>query len=213
MKKLIFSFFLFFLFLAAEDFSNTSNKKVVLTFDDGPSPYTKEILKILEEFQVKAVFFLIGEKVQRNPETIALIINAGHQIGNHTFSHPRVTKISISQFEKEIEKTNEAVRKAVGKEISVKFFRFPYGAKDPQKQKIIEEKGMKVVWWSIDVRDWKKPSLNASHNDLVGIVEKIIKRVKPGGIILLHERKNTVEALPQLLEKLQEEGWKFSPLN
>jgi peptidoglycan/xylan/chitin deacetylase (PgdA/CDA1 family) len=188
-------------------------KNIFLTFDDGPSePYTSQILDILKKFGAKATFFVCGKSVEKFPEIAKRIVEEGHTIGNHTYSHLRIHTLSHSRIltpflVKEIEKTTGVIQKVTG--VRTKFFRPPWGFVTPWLKKYLEENNYKVILWDIQTYDWKGPPIKV-------IEENIFKKIKPDSIILLHDgnegkfhcdRSQTVFALPFIIKKLKEQGY------
>lgn len=187
-------------------------KNIFLTFDDGPNePYTTQILDILKGFQVKASFFVCGKNVERYPQVTKRIVEEGHAIGNHTYSHSRILNF-FGFLAKEVERTNEIIQKITG--VRTNFFRPPWGFITPWFKKNLKANKYKIILWDISANDWKKTSAR-------NIEEKILKRVKPNSIILLHDgrethslcdRSQTILALPSLIKKIKERGYVFREL-
>ncbi|MDN3649294.1 polysaccharide deacetylase family protein [Reinekea marina] len=189
------------------------DKTVVLTFDDGPhNRNTAAILDTLKEFNVKAYFFAVGKnvgsvngdavKLSKSSAQLQRALSEGHILANHSFSHPVLTKLSDDKQKKELEDTNTLLKTVSG--IDVTSFRPPYGAKNDQLVQLSRETGMRSIMWNIDSKDWADP-----------MPESIVKRVmadlatKKKGILLFHDiHKQTVQALPELLKALDEEGYK-----
>lgn len=175
---------------------------IAMSFDDGPSPtLTPRLLDMLKQRGIKVTFFVIGQNVEHAPEVVARAAAEGHEIGNHTWSHPALTKLSDARDQEEINKTSEAIFKATGKKPVL--LRPPYGAMNPRVHRIIEQDGMKVVLWSVDPNDWKRPGS--------AVVERrILAGAKPGAIILSHDiHPGTIEAMPSTLDALLAKGYKF----
>lgn len=171
-------------------YSTNQEKTIYLTFDDGPDPETTpEILDILKKHSIQAVFFLIGHKAEQHPELIQRIVNEGHLVGNHSYSHTvAITFSSTKQVQREIEKANQVIEKACGEK--VRFFRPPYGIMNPQIGKAIRQSGLQTMGW--DFR---------SYDTNVNNAEDLMKRVqykKIGGIVLLHDR---LPFIPEFLEQ------------
>lgn len=189
----------------------TSEKVIALTFDDGPSEkYTEEVLKILDKQEVKATFFLVGKSIEENFDLAEKIVEEGHQIGNHTYSHRRMLLVDYKDVSDEIEKTDELIRKAGQKgEIYIrspycsKFLVFPYYLMKNERKNII---------WSVEPES--DDEINA---DPQKIIQHVIDNAKPGGIILLHvmnaPNENSREALPGIIQSLKDEGYKFVTLS
>ncbi len=156
------------------------NASVLLTFDDGPHPeYTPKILKILETESCKAIFFIIGSKAEKHPEIIQAIIDAGHIIGNHTMTHPPLFALSkVSKVNAEIEKANQTIHALTGQKPV--FFRPPIGYTNPIIAKSIKELKLTVIGWTLR-------SYDSVFRSSVKLTSRLVKRVKPGQIILLHD--------------------------
>lgn len=168
--------------------------KVALTFDDGPSKYSKKIMNVLIKHKLKGTFFYIGMNVKQHPEYVKYANNHGFTIGSHTMHHAELTKLSYSKQESELNQGNQLIQKITGKPIVL--FRPPYGAKNADTIKLAKKHHIKLVFWDVDTEDWK--SRNA---------KKIIKSVEQvntsGTIILLHENQATLTALPSIIEYLE----------
>ena len=181
-----------------------AGKRVALTFDDGPSSrYTLEYLRVLREHQVPATFFLIGSKIESNPVLASAIAGDGHEIGNHTYSHPNLKQQNETVIKEQISRTSDLITRWTSqKEVSL--FRPPGGNYGPGLIKVASEMNLRVVMWRIDPRDWEK---NKTASEIIAIVKK---NLEPGAIILLHEGKpQTLAALPILITDLRNDGWDF----
>lgn len=177
-------------------------KKVALTFDDGPADYTESILDILKKAQVKASFFIIGDQVTGREGLLKRMQEEGHVIGNHSMHHGRNFdwKSSRSMI-KEINAANEKIESVTGQ--AVKLFRPPFGVTNPNVRKAVQATGMKSIGWTIRSFD----TVTASKEKLL---QRIMRKLKPGAIILLHDRcAITKEILPDLIQGVQERGYTF----
>lgn len=175
--------------------------QVALTFDDGPNPtYTPQILDILDRYGVKATFFELGSSVARYPELSAEIIRRGHSIGNHTWSHPNLTKLPGRALNDQIESTTNAIVAATGTTPSC--LRPPGGNLNAAVNNTIAGHSMRPAMWSVDTYDWRKPGAPT-------IVFRALA-VQPDGVVLLHDgggdRSQTVTALPAIIEGLMARG-------
>ena len=188
---------------------SNNEKLIALTFDDGPDKdFTPQVLDILKQNDVKATFFVVGENVGWNPEILKREYEEGHEIGNHTFTHINVSKKGYEDIYKEINDTQQAVKKVIGKEPTL--FRPPYRALSKNMCSIVKQKDMNVVLWSnLDPRDWSNPGVNY-------IVDTITSKVDNGTIILLHDynnlrkkRSQTIQALEIKIPKLKAMGYNF----
>lgn len=183
---------------------HTDQKVLALTFDDGPhKEYTSEILDLLALHKAKATFFIIGENAKKNPELIERIDTDGHEIANHTYTHP--LKTTVPKLLKEIEQTSELLYQITGNR--PKLFRPVGGQYTDAMIDAIADSGYKVVMWSwhLDTEDWKEPGVEK--------IVRIVNSAKEGDVILFHDgggnREQTVEALRRILPKLQEQGYTF----
>ena len=181
------------------------SKKIALTFDDGPHPRnTPEILKILNKYGVKATFFVIGTNVKNYPETLSMVAEAGHELGNHTYSHGVLKCKSKEEIRKEIIDTEREISKK--NEYITTLIRPPCGFYDEKLISLANENDYKVVLWSIDTHDW-------SHASVESIVSTVTNRVKGGDIVLFHDyisgENNTPEALQIIIPRLLKQGYEF----
>lgn len=182
-------------------FSGPYNKaEVALTFDDGPDPvFTPLILDKLKNHGVKATFFLLGANIEKFPEIVKRIAAEGHVIGNHTYSHPKLTEVSNEDYHQQIQKSDELIQKLAG--YKPKFFRPPYGAINESQLQWANVQGMMVTQWSIDTLDWQ--GLAAAD-----ITETVLTNALPGSVILQHNApdvplQGSVAALDQMIPELQ----------
>lgn len=177
-------------------------KYVAITFDDGPSvQVTPRVLKILKQHDAKATFFMLGSQVEKYPSIAARVANSGHEIGNHTDHHMDLTKIGESRMVEEVQKSNQKILEATGQ--SPTLIRPPYGAINPNVEKVARNNGSSLILWSVDSLDWKSKNTEA-------INQLVQKEVVSGSIILLHDvHPTTADALPKLLTTLEEEGYHF----
>lgn len=182
---------------------NVVGPYVAMSFDDGPHPeLTPKLLDMLKERGIKATFYVVGRNVAQYPDVARRIVAEGHEIANHTWSHPSLTKLSAARVAKEIESTTEAITGATG--VKPTTLRPPYGATNAAlNRRINDEFGLKVAMWSVDPQDWK--IRKASH-----VSSHIIERAVAGDIILAHDiHPSTVAAMPQTLDALAAKGLKF----
>lgn len=183
----------------------TDKKEVWLSIDDGPDPRdTPQILELLAHHQATAAFFMIGEKVDQHRALCRQVLKAGHVIGNHTYSHPAAAWWALPRIfaRQEIARGSHAIHTATG--LAPHYFRSPVGMNSPAVHPSCAAQGLRVIGWSADGAD----GCPAAPNQ---IVAKIMKGVKPGAIILLHESgksKHRVLTLRRLLETLSEEGYR-----
>lgn len=171
---------------------------LALTFDDGPSLYTKEILNILKSYDACATFFVIGNKVEAYQDIIKESIQNGNEIGNHSYSHKDLSKLKSNDFLEEIEKTQEIIQRTTG--YTPKLLRPTYGERN---QRMDHMTNLKIVLWTVDPKDWSKKTSKQ-------IINHILSKVKNEDIILLHDtKKRTVEVVKVIVPKLIEEGYQF----
>ena len=179
----------------------TGNKGIALTFDDGPGPYTAHLLDILDQYGAKATFFLIGSKVSGQASVVRSIQARGHQLGNHSWSHPELPKLSVNQIAGEIDRTNEAIRQATG--VKPTILRPPYGAVNGVVLEQLRARGMSSILWSVDTRDW------ADRNSQI-VCSRAVAGARPGAIILMHDiHQTSVNAVPCILSSLKQQGYSF----
>lgn len=183
----------------------TSGKILHLTFDDGPNPrFTGQILEVLAKYGAKATFFVVGKNVVAHPEWIERELQAGHTVANHSYSHPRLTNISQQAFDAEIDQTAQAIGPR-----QANCLRPPYGAVDAQVRARAADKGLTVVLWDVDTKDWRQGPAEQ-------IAQAVVDGAETGNIILMHDgggnRDNTVKALDIALAKLSAQGWSFQPI-
>lgn len=173
--------------------------KIALTFDDGPSAaWTPVLLDGLKERGVKATFFLIGENADKNPEIVKRMAEEGHLIGNHTYHHVELTKVSENEARLELADTSAVIVRITGKE--PEYMRPPFGA---WQRKLEQEIEMLPVLWTIDPLDWTTENQDE-------IVNKVVTEAEENDIILLHDcYKSSVEAGLRIVDILQEEGFVF----
>ena len=174
---------------------------VALTFDDGPHPeYTGKILNILAEKNAPATFFIVGDRAELHPTLLRRMKQANCEIGNHTYSHVDLSKINNKEFLREIEKCNETIFNATGE--YPKIYRPPFGRISKSNESSISDKMTKILW-TVDSSDW-----TTSNSDKVA--DKVIKSVKNKSIVLMHDfYKQSVEALPKIIDTLREKGYEF----
>lgn len=172
---------------------------LALTFDDGPDArFTPPILDILDRYQIKATFFVQGVRVGNNQELLRRTYNAGHEIGNHSWGHPRFTEISLEQVENEVSSTQAAIMEAGVP--APHLFRPPYGDINPAVAAHIP---LTVIRWNIDPEDWHPKKR-------VHLLEHVAAHARPGGVIILHDtEETTVGVLEPLIQQLQASNYHF----
>ena len=186
---------------AAPTAANSGGKVIALTFDDGPGPYTAQLLDILDQHGAKATFFLIGSKVSAQADVLRRMHARGHQLGNHSWSHPELPKLPIDQIAGEIDRTNDAIKQATG--VKPTILRPPYGATNSVVLEQLRARGMSSILWSVDTRDW------ADRNSDI-VCSRAVAGAHPGAIILMHDiHQTSVEAVPCILSALKQQGYSF----
>lgn len=191
----------------------TTQKVVALTYDDGPNPPdTDRLLAVLEQFQVKATFFMLGKQVEQYPETAKTILSQGHELGNHSYSHAKMLWKSQKFIRSEIQETDRLLRE-VGVTGNI-HFRPPYGLKFIVLPYVLRQLGKVTISWDIDSEDYQKLEAQA-------IADKVLDLVKPGSIILLHDalddlggdRSKTIAATKISIERLLSNGYQFKTVS
>ncbi|MFC7840794.1 polysaccharide deacetylase family protein [Streptomyces sp. NPDC057382] len=178
-------------------------RTMVLTFDDGPDPrYTPHILDTLAEYDVRAMFFVCGEMAVDNKKLLARMSDEGHVVGNHTWSHPLLTRLTRRQIRSEMERTSDVVADVCGER--PEWFRAPYGAWNCAAFQLGAELGMEPLAWTVDTLDWTTPGTPS-------IVERVEKGAAPGVVVLSHDaggdRTQSVRALRRYLPELLDSGY------
>ncbi|OZA84913.1 MAG: hypothetical protein B7X76_05870, partial [Azorhizobium sp. 39-67-5] len=160
---------------------------IAITFDDGPNPETTpKLLKILEARNIKATFFMLGTNAAAYPDVVRAVAAGGNEVGNHSWNHPQLPKLTLAAADKQIEDTSAAIEASTGKKPL--YLRPPYGAMTPAlQQHLVQKYGMTVIFWSVDPLDWK-------IRDAQSIYDQVMKQVRPGAIILAHDIHATTVA-------------------
>lgn len=188
--------------------SSSGGRRVALTFDDVPDPrYTPLVLNVLKRKRVRATFFVVGSRAAKHPGLVRRIVDEGHAVGNHTYSHPELPKLSLGQVKREIERTGAEIKETAGFEPAM--IRPPYGDIRPTQLDWARSRGYTVVNWDVDSQDWRQiPSGVVLRNALRGL--------RPGSIILMHAGGGTgqnlfgtVNALPHLIDQLRAKGYEL----
>jgi peptidoglycan-N-acetylglucosamine deacetylase len=176
---------------------------IAMTFDDGPSAtLTPRLLDILAAHHIRATFFVIGENVAEHPEVVARAAREGHEIGNHSWSHPNLARLSDDAVRRQLWRTDDAIKNATG--IRPRLLRPPYGSITArQKGWIHNEFVYEIILWDVDPYDWKRPGPSVVRN-------RILKETRPGSIVLSHDiHPGTIEAMPSTFDALEAKGFKF----
>ena len=181
----------------------TEKKQIAISFDAAwGNDDTGELIKILGEYKVPATFFVVGTWVDKYPESVKELSDAGHQIHNHSNTHPYMTQLSKTQMENELKACNEKIEAITGK--CPTLFRAPYGDYDDVVLTATEGMDMYTIQWDVDSLDWKD---NATPES---ICKRVTSKVKNGSIVLFHnDADHTPKALPNILKCLKDEGYEF----
>lgn len=181
-------------------------RTMVLTFDDGPDPrYTPDILQTLREHDVRAMFFVCGEMAVNNKDLLAEMTEDGHVVGNHTWSHPLLTRLTRSEIRSQMERTCEVIEDGCGE--APVWFRAPYGAWNRAAFQIGAELGMEPLAWTVDTLDWMAPGTRT-------IINRVERGAAPGVVVLSHDaggdRSQSVRALRDYLPELLDSGYRIT---
>jgi len=191
------------------DFYARKEKKIYLTFDDGPIPEVTEfVLDQLNLFKAKATFFLIGENIKKHPEVFSRIIVEGHRIGNHTMNHLKARKSTFSEYVENVQECEEKISEHT--EINDKLFRPPYGQLSKSKLTALRKRGYQIILWDVLSKDWDKKTTPEQ------CFENVINNSKSGSIIVFHDSikasKNLEFSLPKVLKYFTEKGYVFDKI-
>jgi peptidoglycan-N-acetylglucosamine deacetylase len=189
---------------------NRGTKRIALTYDDGPNdPHTLKLLDVLAKHNVRATFFMIGRYVQQRPDIARAVAQAGHVIGNHTFTHPLLIFKSSAETRTQISDCRSALQDAIGDHSNL--FRPPFGGRRPATLRIARELGLRTVMWNVTGHDWTAPPAAA-------IEKRVERQIRGGDAILLHDgghvslgadRAQTVIATENLVRKYKDKGYEF----
>jgi polysaccharide deacetylase family sporulation protein PdaB len=184
----------------------TDQKRIAISFDAAwGADRTDEILGILEEYDVKTTFFLVSFWVERYPEVAALITAAGHEIGNHSATHPHMNSLSAEQIRFELQSTHDLIKETTGQEANL--FRPPFGEYNNLVLDTVASLGYHTIQWSIDSLDWK-PTTAAD------ITQRVTSKIAPGAIVLFHNNADhTPAALRPILDYCRQEGYEVVPIS
>lgn len=185
---------------------DTQEKKIAISFDAAwGAEKTEEIMDILDEYEVKTTFFLVGFWVDRYPEMVKEIKNRGHEIGNHSSNHPYMTKLSEEQIIEELKNTENKIKELTGERPIL--FRPPFGDYNDKLINTCNEIGYYVIQWDVDSLDWKGLGVQP-------VVDKVTRKVRNGSIVLFHNNaKYVTDYLPIILEKLKRDGYEIVPIS
>ncbi|MGI8313514.1 polysaccharide deacetylase family protein [Halobacillus mangrovi] len=182
----------------SEEESNSESKRIALTFDDGPHPkVTPNVLKILEKYEAKATFFMIGKRVQYFSETAKMVADQGHEIGNHTWDHPRLTRLSAEEVDNQIDRTQEIIKEVTG--VQPRMIRLPFGEVPSQ----FSSTQLKIIPLDAHGENWQEKEPEQ-------LAQELIENVESGDTLLLHDLQSTsVEVLELVLHELNNKGYKI----
>ena len=189
---------------------NTAEKVIYLTFDAGyENGYTGKILDVLKKHEVPACFFLVGNYLETSPDLVKRMTEEGHIVGNHTMHHPDMSAIGTKEdFQKELSDLEEKYREITGKEMQ-KFYRPPQGKYSVSNLKMADEMGYQTIFWSLAYVDWQESNQPGKQ----AAFDKLIPRIHPGAIVLLHSTSKTnSEILDELIQRWKQEGYVFRPV-
>ncbi|MFM8560569.1 MAG: polysaccharide deacetylase family protein [Solirubrobacterales bacterium] len=185
----------------------SARKEVALTFDDGPSQYTDQVLDILKRYKAKGTFFILGNQINSFPLQLQRTLAEGHALGNHSWNHADFTTLSTGDLRAQLDEVNGTLAAKGAPKINL--FRPPYGAYDPKVAAEVSKKGMLTVLWDIDTNDYKQPAPAQMAADAVN-------QAQNGSVILMHDgggpRENTVAALPLIIKGLRKKGFEMVTL-
>ncbi|MFB8241747.1 polysaccharide deacetylase family protein [Kitasatospora purpeofusca] len=185
---------------------DAGRKVVAITVDDGPDPrYTPAVLALLDQYGIRASFFLIGENADAHPDLVREVAARGHHIANHSWSHPDLSGLSATKVHDELGRTSELLGRLTGR--APTWFRAPGGGWSPTVLKVGAELGMRPMAWSVDPQDWATPGTDV-------ITKRLEQELRPGAIVLTHDgggdRSQTVAALKSFLPLLIDSGYRFT---
>ncbi len=189
--------------------TTTGDKVLALTFDDGPSEFTPQVLRVLSKYDVPATFFVLGERMAANPDVVRSLADAGHVVGIHGWSHTAFTELDPAVLAADLCRTAELLQVVTGTECCC--IRPPYGIYDGELVSGLADRQLVTWLWTADPRDWSE------DNRADQIAKKTLRSLTPGGIVLLHDgggdRSATVRALPRIIEGAQARGFHFVTLD
>ncbi|MEI2821296.1 MAG: polysaccharide deacetylase family protein [Marmoricola sp.] len=177
-------------------------KCVALTFDDGPGVATRQILRTLKKYDAKATFFVLGKQAEAHPGFVRREVREGHQVGNHSWSHTELTKVSAATARSEFDRTDALLKRLIGD--APRFVRPPYGSTNAT---VAQAAKRPMIMWNVDTIDWK------THNPASTLAE-VKRSTKRGSIVLMHDvQPSTAQALPKVIEVLRKRGFHFVTLD
>lgn len=185
---------------------DTEEKRIAISFDAAwGNEYTKDILDILDKYDIKSTFFLVGFWVDKYPDDVKEIYDRGHDIGNHSTNHPYMTKLSEEQILAELNTTGNKIEEITGEKPIL--FRAPFGDYNDRLIQLCKENGYYVIQWDVDSLDWKEMGVQP-------VVDRVIRNIDNGSIVLFHNNASYIkEYLPIIIERMQDEGYKIVPVS
>jgi peptidoglycan-N-acetylglucosamine deacetylase len=166
--------------------------------------YIPEILKVLNEQQIKATFFFDGSWVKKNPDLAKMIEEAGHEIGNHAYSHPDLKQRSVAQTKEELQKTNDVIKATLG--ITPIWFAPPSGSFNEATIQVADQLDMKTILWTVDTVDWRKPATSE-------MVRRVVSKVENGSMVLMHPTKPTAEGMERMITDIKAKGLQLGTIS
>jgi peptidoglycan/xylan/chitin deacetylase (PgdA/CDA1 family) len=183
--------------------ANTDEKVVALTFDDGPhAAHTPRLLDLLAKRHIKATFFVLGECVSSYPDLLKREVAEGHEIGDHSWNHPNLAKLSDETVKGQLQRTHDIIQQTAG--VDTRLVRPPYGSfSERQKHWATSQLGFNLIYWDVDPLDWKRPGPSV-------VASRILKQARSGSIILMHDIHGpSIDAVPMVLDGLLAKGYRF----
>jgi peptidoglycan/xylan/chitin deacetylase (PgdA/CDA1 family) len=186
---------------------NAKQKRVALTFDDGPHPqFTSQLLAILAYYKVPATFCLVGVQAQKNPQWVKMIHQAGHEVANHSYDHFRMPALPLEEKAYQIDENQRLLGQLTG--VTPRFFRPPGGRYDPDLARMLRQRGMVLALWDVALNDTDE------DRDTGDLLLTAAHKIRPGSIVLAHDgMQSTVDMLPGLIESLRKDGYEFVTLS
>jgi len=187
----------------------TTSKRIYLTFDAGyENGYTPKILDVLKEQKVSATFFLVGDYLNEEEELVKRMVKEGHYIGNHTWKHPDLTKVSKTEYAEQLKKFEDRYTNITGRKL-MKIMRPPSGTFSDQSLQIADELGYYNIFWSLAFQDWEKDKIRGWQYSY----DQVMNRIHPGAIILMHPvSQDNAFALEKIIIDLRSQGYEFVPI-
>ena len=186
---------------------HTNRKVVALTFDDGPhGKLTPQLLDLLKRENIHATFFVLGSLVAANPQIVQRMAAEGHEVGNHSWDHPRLPSLSAEKFQHQIADTTAVIEQNTGKKVTL--MRPTYGLYNERvKNRLLNDYGLDMILWSVDPNDWKKPGADV-------VARRLVEGAHPGAILLSHDiHPGTIAAMPQTIAQLKAKGYEFATVS